>query len=520
MAKPTSLEFFADLRWLDGRPLLDTIEPYRRQIFVQALDDRRPDGSPAHNLVLCGRAKKNFKTSDMILAAIFTMMVRGDSPQGATCYIVASGEDQASDDLALAKAIVAANPELQTELEILVSEIKRRDGRGTLRILPARNVAGMHGKTFAFCGIDEAHTMKNWDVLEAMAQDPTRPYALTWITSYDALDSVAGMPLYDLKKIGLEGSDPKMLFSWYSADFTTDPEFVQADPELRANPSMESWPEGREYLEQQRRRLPSNKFKRLHLNLPTSSEDSFVDVSDWNACINAEWKPPVSDFNLSIWVGLDIGFRSDATAIVAVTWDRQAKQVKVVSSQVFYPQPHEPLNIDGLVPFQIGKLRSKYKLRSVHFDPWQAIALAQRLSRSGINMIECQQTPGFLTELTGNLLNLIRHRSLVALDDQEMRLAITRAAVTETGRGVRIVKGATEAKIDSVIALALACWGAVTEGEAVEPSAMTFASPIITTKHRDTGQVAVYGAPHDPQGPPAHWIKSGQPAEPWRNLDR
>jgi phage terminase large subunit-like protein len=274
---------------------------------------------------------------------------------------------------------------------------------------------------------------------------------------------------------------------------------------------------GRECLEQQRRRLPTNKFKRLHLNLPTSSQDSLVDAADWDACIKAEWQPPMSDSSLSIWVGLDIGVKSDATAIVAVTWDQQTKQVKVVSSQVFYPQPHEPLNIDGLVPFQIGKLRSKYKLRSVQYDPWQAISLAQRLSRSGINMIECQQTPGFLTEITGNLLNLIRHRPLVAPPDQEMRLAITRAAVTETGRGVRIVKGATDAKIDSVIALALACWGAVTEGEAAEQSAMTFASPIITTKHRDTGQVAVYGAPNNPHGPPAHWIKSGQPAEPWKN---
>jgi hypothetical protein len=244
MAKPTSLEFFADLRWLDGRPLLDTIEDYRRRIFVQALDERRPDGSPRFNLVLCGRAKKNFKTSDMILAALHVLMIRDDSPQGATCYIVASDEDQASDGLALAKAIVAANPDLESELEVRVKEIIRRDGRGTLRILPALNVAGMHGKTFAFCGIDEAHTMKNWDVLEAMAQDPTRPYALTWITSYDALDSVAGMPLFDLKKIGLEGSDPRMLFSWYSAEFTTDPEFVQADPELRANPSIGSWPGG------------------------------------------------------------------------------------------------------------------------------------------------------------------------------------------------------------------------------------------------------------------------------------
>ena len=31
------LDFFAHLRWLDGRPLLDTIEPYRRAILNEAL---------------------------------------------------------------------------------------------------------------------------------------------------------------------------------------------------------------------------------------------------------------------------------------------------------------------------------------------------------------------------------------------------------------------------------------------------------------------------------------------------
>jgi hypothetical protein len=38
--------------------------------------------------------------------------------------------------------------------------------------------------------------------------DPTRPDALTWITSHDMIYSVPGVPLFDLKKIGRSGSDP------------------------------------------------------------------------------------------------------------------------------------------------------------------------------------------------------------------------------------------------------------------------------------------------------------------------
>jgi len=60
-----------------------------------------------------------------------------------------------------------------------------------------------------------------------------------------------------------------MLFSWYSGVDCTDPKFADLEPELRANPSIASLPEGRAYLDQQRRRA-THKFRRLHLNLPGS----------------------------------------------------------------------------------------------------------------------------------------------------------------------------------------------------------------------------------------------------------
>jgi hypothetical protein len=73
---PTSLQLFAHLKWLDGSPLLDGIEPYRREIFTKALDTYRPDGSPAYSLVLSGRAKKNAKTADLVLAALYVLVIR------------------------------------------------------------------------------------------------------------------------------------------------------------------------------------------------------------------------------------------------------------------------------------------------------------------------------------------------------------------------------------------------------------------------------------------------------------
>ena len=46
---PTSLEFFSRLRWLDGRPMINTFEPYRRRLFTSALDTFDDDGLPAYS---------------------------------------------------------------------------------------------------------------------------------------------------------------------------------------------------------------------------------------------------------------------------------------------------------------------------------------------------------------------------------------------------------------------------------------------------------------------------------------
>ena len=113
---------------------------------------------------------------------------------------------------------------LTEELEILTDEIRRKDGKGAMRIIPAQNATGQHGKTAQFIGYDEIHGYRDWDLMEALQPDPTRD-VLQWITSYDTIYNVEGVPLHDLKQIGIAGSDPRMLFSWYSADLCTDPAF-------------------------------------------------------------------------------------------------------------------------------------------------------------------------------------------------------------------------------------------------------------------------------------------------------
>src|SRR6516162_5027282 len=145
---PTTLQFFARLRWLACTPLLDHIEQYRRDIFAKALDSFDVHGRPLYSMTVCGRAKKNWKSCDLILAALFVLVIRR-SVQGSDGFILANDADQAADDLSLAKKLIAANSDLAAEIEVLATELRLRDGSATLKILPAQNVKGQHGRSAA-----------------------------------------------------------------------------------------------------------------------------------------------------------------------------------------------------------------------------------------------------------------------------------------------------------------------------------------------------------------------------------
>jgi hypothetical protein len=261
------------LNWIDGTPLSQHIEPYRARLFDLALDTFEPEGRPRYNLIVCGRSKKNWKTADLCLAALFALVSESPAGHDSACFLLANDGDQAREDLSLGKKIVKANPELGHWLKVKANSIERKDGRGFLEVLPAGDVVGQHGKSYRFAGYDEIHGYRTWDIFEAMQPDPHRLDAQQWITSYASLYHRPGVPLFDLTAQGKAGTDPRMLFSWYAANFTTDPDFADRPPEIRANPSMQSWSDA-EYLAQQQRRLPAHKFRRLHLNLPGLPEGS------------------------------------------------------------------------------------------------------------------------------------------------------------------------------------------------------------------------------------------------------
>jgi hypothetical protein len=263
------LQFFALLRWLDGRPLLDVMEPYRQQIHTEFLATVRADGSPHYKRGLKGRGKKNSKTADEVLAGLYKLLTwQAAGSKGNQVFFIASDLGQANDDLDLCKKLIRCNPLLDAELTMKQNVVERKDGHGFIEILPAGDAPGLHGKTYLFLVVDELHTQRDYRVLEALELDRTRPDAVQSFASYASLSRAAGIPINDILKQHAAQSDPRLFVSWYAGTIE------EANPSLNGplGPTMD------DILDAQRA-LPSWIFRRLYQNLPGQPDGAAFDAS-------------------------------------------------------------------------------------------------------------------------------------------------------------------------------------------------------------------------------------------------
>ena len=303
----------------------------------------------------------------------------------------------------LAKKLIEANPILEAEVTVRSKEIVRNDGRGVLQILPANDVAGAHGKTYLFVGFDEIHSYKTWDLFEALAPDPTRRDTLTWITSYASIYYSPGKPLYDMFGAGKRGDDPRMYFSWYAGDICTDPKFADLPTaEARANPSMATWGDD-EYLAQQKRRLPSHKYRRLHLNLPGMPDGAAYDADAVMDAIEAGRRsnPYSAEFRYVAFVDMSGGSIDDACLAIA---HKNENTGRVIVDMVISQTGSAPFNPRTAVRKFSGTLK-KYGIKDVTGDKYAGETFCRDFEENGITYRPCSVSKSKIYEEVEPMLN-------------------------------------------------------------------------------------------------------------------
>ena len=235
------------------------------------------------------------------------------------------------------------------------------------------------------------------------------------------------------------------------------------------------------WIEQMRRSLRPNQFLRMIENRFVTTENTFVDLEWWDACVDPAALPLLADKSMPVWVGVDASTKSDTTAIVAVTFDTKAQKVRLLAHRIFRPTANQPLDFEATIEATVKDYCKRFAVRSVIFDPWQMQAVAQRLQTANVPMREFPQSVPNLTSMGSMLYELIKGGRIIAYKDDALRLAVSRTVAKETPRGMQLTKEKTSHKIDVVIALAMAALHAVEQGA---HEVTTFVSPVVVSVPR------------------------------------
>ena len=290
--------------------------------------------------------KKSGKTGFAAMHVLTTVLIFG-GPY-AEGYCVANDEEQAQGRVFQAvRRIVEASPMLKREAKITQSKVEFPETGVTITAI-ASDYAGAAGANPTISSFDELwaftseRSRRLWD---EMVPPPTRKIACRFTSTYAGFDGESTL-LEELHKHGhaqpvigpdLHAGDGLLMFWTHSpvAPWQTD-----------------AW------LQQMRGQLRRNQFLRMIENRFVSTDSTFVEMAWFDACVDPNATPEISDKTLPVWVGVDASVKRDSTAIVAVTWDRDAKKARLVWHRIFQPSPDALLDFPDQRPaLRIRRMR-------------------------------------------------------------------------------------------------------------------------------------------------------------------
>ncbi len=407
------------------------LEDWEKEVFKDCFYKKRP------RLIVISLGKKNGKSTCSAIILTY-LLINGETGE---LYICSNSKDQ-SNFITYRKvvSIIKKDPELSKLCRIYSDYIENVKTGSILRCLSSsfRSSAGLN--CLCIC-IDELASFDTDSLkffFDELQLSPVYQNPVILVTSTAGREE-SGL-LWDLIKASEKGNTPE---SYY---------YVKSGNE--ANPSSFVTDK---YLDSQKNKpgMRENLFKRLHKNLWVSEEDSFITDSDFRACIDHSLvrKPKGK---IPIWLGLDVGYRNDYTAIYCV--GKSEGKIYSVDHKIYIPKT-EDLQFDDVKRYLL-ELNKIYSIRGIAFDPFQAIQLSQDLRKENINMVELPQTQGNCIAFSQCLFDLIKSQRISFYESEEIRQSLINCKVIYSSRGWRIVKKSGTKKIDLAISLAMSCYQA------------------------------------------------------------
>ena len=469
------------------------LEPWQVFILHTTFSWKTTEGIRRFRRVYIEVPRGNGKSSLSSGVALFCLC--GDREPGAEVYSFATTRDQAKIVFGDAKEMARQNPKLKRafDLQVLATSLYVPK---TNSYFQAKSAEGstLDGLNTHLAVIDELHAHKTravYDVVETSLGK--RRNSLMWVITTAGFDT-AGI-CYEVRSfvkqiLNKEAQDESQFGIIYGLDEGDDWTSEEALQKANPNWGVSVRPEIITSLQAKAIARPSaaNNFKTKHLDVWCSAASSWMDMPAWNLCRR---NIALSDFEgFDCYMGLDLGAKNDLTAKVLVFPVEENGRLNYYVFGTYYA-PRAALLKSGNSQYDgwetLGYLKvtegavtdfnqieadiledcSRFRVKSVAYDPWQATQLATRLSDNDVPMVEYRNTVQNMSDPMKWLEALVQDKRLIHEGDPALTWMMGNVVAKRDFKdNVFPRKEVYENKIDGAVALIMALGLCVNEENA------------------------------------------------------
>lgn len=473
------------------RPAQRSLQDYRQIVRcdkIESVPVRCIEVDSADHCYLATRGFIQTHNSSLSSGVALYCLVADREP-GAEVYSFATTRDQAKIVFGDAKVMAEHNAPLRSQfgLQVLANALYVPTTNSTFQAKSAEG-STLDGLNTHLAVIDELHAHKTravYDVVETSLGK--RRSSLLWCITTAGFDT-SGI-CYEVRTMStkvLEGtvSDETQFAIIYTIDEGDD--WTTLDALEKANPNwgVSVRPEMITSLLKKAKALPSaiNNFLTKHLNVWCSASSAWMDMPAWDANeVDAE-----RSFyeGMPCYIGLDIGAKNDVTAKIllfpygngymtfADFYLPEAAVERSTNSQYrgwveegWITQSGGAMTDLSRIEEDIREDLSRYDVKGIAFDPWNALQLATSLSADGAPMIEYRNTVQNFSDPMKSLEALVQDKRISHDGNPVLRWMMSNVvAKLDAKDNIFPRKERYECKIDGVVALIMAL-GIATSGE-------------------------------------------------------
>lgn len=465
---------------------LIAFEEWQRAIYRAVFGWMRADGTRRFRTAYIEIPRKNGKSVKGSGTGLYLTVADGEG--GAQVYSAATKKDQAKIVHDGASKMVKASPELRKFVRTFRNNISCERLGSKFEPLGADS-STLDGLNTHGLIEDETHAHTDRHVHDVLVTSMgARRQPLAWIITtagvYDP-ESI-GWELHERAVQVLEGViEDDAFFAFIAAmdegdDFTDPAVWAKANPNLGVSLKYD-------YMAEQCGRAqttPSylNTFLRYHLNRWTQQATRWIPIENWTACGRVVDEAALA--GRECYAGLDLSRTTDLTALVLAfpnedrtmdlvfrfwcpaakiaersrsdrvpfdAWVRDGWLIATEGNEVDYPT----------IRATITDLASRFSIREIAFDPWNATETAQNLGNDGFVMVEVRQGYKTLSEPSKKFEAAVLDQRIGHMTPRGphpvMRWNVANVTISEdSAENIKPVKPTEKARIDGVIASVMA----------------------------------------------------------------